>query len=279
MKIKTYYWELNSIDIIKNKIRQKLFNGHIENFKIGNAGDIFVKNLIHYLYKSDSYNTKLANNRLLLIGSIAHLVNKNDILAGIGFKCPDYNIKNPENLNIYGVRGPISYDYFKRQGCNMKNVKFQLDPGLMVKFMIQDQKLIKTPKNVVFIPHFREREQYRHNTPKGIKFVDIDDYPMNILKEILEAKMVYTSSLHGLIFSHALGVPCHLIAPQTQEPEIKYKDYYSSIGLDYIKPKSSINDVNFITDSDTPFDLKLEKEDFHFPTLSDLKNLGAIMDK
>lgn len=277
MKVKTYYWELNKKDVIKNRIKKAISYGYYESFNVGNAGDIYVKDLIKYLYNTEVCNTKKYSNRILLVGSIAHLAKEGDVLAGIGFKNPDYKIKNPEKYNILGVRGPISYDYFKNQGCDMKDVKFQLDPGLMAKFMVKDLNMKSDSADVIFIPHFRERELYRNNCPKGIKFVDIDDYPLNVFQAILNAKMVYTSSLHGVIFSHALNRPCHLISTQTPEPEIKYKDYYSSVNLDYKKPKNNISEVNFLTDSDTPFDLKLERTDFDFPSIEDLESYNILL--
>lgn len=277
MKVKTYYWQLNKKDRLKNRIKQALSYGYYEHFNVGNAGDIYVKDLIKYLYDVDVCNTKKHSNRLLLVGSIAHLIKEGDVLAGIGFKNPDYKIKNPESYNIIGVRGPISYDYFKNQGCNMNNVKFQFDPGLMVKFMVEHFGMKAEAEDVIFIPHFREREIYRNNCPRGIKFIDIDDNPVNVLQAILNAKMVYTSSLHGVIFSHALNRPCHLIATQTPEPEIKYKDYYSSVNLDYKKPKSNISEVNFLLDSDSPFSLKLQRDDFYFPSIENLGNLDILL--
>jgi hypothetical protein len=49
-------------------------------------------------------------------------------------------------------------------------------------------------------------------------------------QRILESELLLTSSLHGLIFADALGVPVKLVrftAGAAVQPEFKYEDYQS----------------------------------------------------
>jgi hypothetical protein len=96
--------------------------------------------------------------------------------------------------------------------------------------------------------------------------VDIDQHPLQVAKSILGAKLVYASSLHGIIFAHALNKPCVFVHPQTKEPLLKYEDYFLSVNLPFKKPLDSIDDCNFLKDSDTPPDIAYSEKSFGFPT-------------
>lgn len=56
-------------------------------------------------------------------------------------------------------------------------------------------------------------------------------------REISKCKFIYSSSLHGLIFAHSLGVPAkHLeINPLSSRNNFKFKDYYTVLGIPYTK--------------------------------------------
>ncbi len=247
-------------------------------FQYGNSGDMFTGDLLKYLYKLDHLNTTTHKGRLLCVGSTTNQIQSGDILCGVGVKT-NVNPGFADSVTILGLRGPISYDLFKAAGYNVDTVQFLLDPGLMLRFMIDD-KLQRMPdkSRVIFIPHYRERFQVKKTLPKSMKFVDIDSSPSQIGQEILKSSLVYSSSLHGIIFAHALNRPCIFVRPQTVEPLLKFEDYYSSVGLPYKKPLESIAEYDFFRDSDTPPDLKFTKEDFKFPTREYLQQQGIIMD-
>jgi hypothetical protein len=61
-----------------------------------------------------------------------------------------------------------------------------------------------------------------------------NQHPVEVVRAIGGAPIVYTSSLHGLIVADALGVPAALLrfsGPKLSgEPEFKYVDYFESVG-------------------------------------------------
>src|SRR5690606_34200357 len=128
MKVKTYYWHDRVYSSLRYKIETKLL-GRTNCFKIGNAGDIFVKDLIEYKYNLAARNTE-NEGRLLLVGSISHKVQNRDIVCGIGTKVTEIPPAISRNVKIVGLRGPISYDVMKNNGFDVTDVKFLLDPGL-----------------------------------------------------------------------------------------------------------------------------------------------------
>jgi pyruvyltransferase len=271
MVIRTFYWKERVVSSLNLHFKKLYHKPEISSryFSKGNAGDIFAKDVLALFYKNIKHkHIRSSGQRLLLIGSIAHTAQKGDFLCGVGIKEPSL-IPKDRDLLIFGLRGPLSYDVLKKNDFNVSNVKFLLDPGLLMTPPIQDAE-----KSVIFIPHYRERFTFKHKLHKEIKFVDIDSEPLRLISKIQQAKLVYTSSLHGIIFSHALNVPCVYVKPQTNESEFKYKDYYASVNLHYPRPLNSIYDANFMIDTDTPATVNYSLSDFVFPSIEELKSYG-----
>lgn len=274
MELRTFFWHDRVISQFEMNLRKKLNFSPSRYFQNGNSGDIFSKEVLKETYNIGCRNIKSSGNRFLCIGSIATEVKDGDVISGIGFKGDGRNIPFRKNCKIYGVRGPITYAEFKKSGYDMKEVSFQLDPGLLIRFMKKDIKY--TREQVSFIPHYRERFLKKNKTPKSMKFVDIDNEASVLVEEILKSKIVYTSSLHGIIFCHALNVPCIFVKPKTEEPLLKFQDYFASIDIKYPKPLSDISEYDFKKDSDTPVGISYDLSDFKFPSLDDLIKKGVV---
>ena len=273
MDIRTYYWHarvVSKLKVLKNKLRGVDRSNY---FVTGNAGDIFTKDIINHIYSLESKNVKNEGGRLLVVGSIANVIRSGDLLCGIGVKHREIPKASDGRCKIEGLRGPISYDVFKAAGHDVSDVKFLLDPGLLARFIAR-RRVRHAPKGVIFIPHYREKTLYEKSLPSNMSLVDIDAHPLDVFRKIEEAELVYSSSLHGIIFAHALNRPCVFVKPQTEEPILKYKDYYASINQDYIEPLDSIYDANYKSSPISPLSLNYKKEDFIFPSLKSLIELG-----
>lgn len=251
--IKTFYW--NPLDAQSYAAGFARRFGFGAGFLVGNAGDIFNLDLLRWAYPDlTPINVGDSGGRLLLVGSIAHKVLRNDLVNGIGSKFPRMPLSAPDNVVVRGLRGPLSYDAFRHAGFDISGVKFLGDPGLLIGVMYPSLLRISAiPGRVIFIPHYRERAKFRSN--KKYSVIDIDALPFAIGKAICEAEFVYTSSLHGLIWAHALGRPARLVASIAGEDEFKYRDYFASISLDYYSPLS-IDDSLRISRANSPINVE-----------------------
>lgn len=272
MTIRTFFWHDRVISPTHFNIR-KIFNrAPYFYFKTGNAGDIFTQLIIKNHYNKDVVNVKDQGKRILLVGSIGHNVKAGDLLCGIGVKSKEIPKPKHDNL-IHALRGPLSYDAFKNAGYDISKVKFLKDPGLLIRFYAQDLKH-DTPKGCSFIPHYRERGIYLKNMPKNMKYIDIDDTPLNIAKQILSSEVIYSSSLHGIIFAHALNRPAILVQPKTEEPIFKYQDYFASIDQEMPEILTDIHNLKLAKTPLSPLEVKYTKEEFILPTIEELTRLG-----
>lgn len=277
MALRTYFWEtplLSKFQYLKNKILGKVNQG----FVYGNAGDIFNKDLITYLYNQETFNIRNKGSKLLLVGSIASVIKENDIINGIGWKGNNLQdiSEHIKNATVYGVRGPLTKQLFIEYNADLSKLKFELDPGLLVKEVYNLNIKNNTNKQIIFIPHYKDEKEYKGNYPKEFKFVSIDNHPKTVAKEIMKSKTVYTSSLHGIIFSHALNKPCVFVAPQSNEPMFKYQDYFLSIDIEMPIPLKNIFEAKIGKDTATVLNKTISMNDFYFPSLEELKNKGII---
>jgi len=277
MALKTYYWNTRKVSAVNFYI-SKLLTPKRKVFRYGNAGDIFNIDLIKYLYNQHPVNTTKEGRRLLMVGSIASVIEESDVICGIGWKGEDLTNKASQisAANVCGVRGPLTKSLFEKYEADLSHLKFELDPGLLIKEVYNLDVNEGTNENVIFIPHYRDHGVYNGKYPDGIKVINIDNVPKVIAKEILKAKVIYSSSLHGIIFSHALNKECVFVKPQSDEPLFKYYDYFLSIGMEAPEPIKNIHALEFCKDRPTALNKAIGLNDFEFPTLGYLRNNGII---
>ncbi|EEE38692.1 hypothetical protein RKLH11_2536 [Rhodobacteraceae bacterium KLH11] len=243
-------------------------------FGVGNAGDIFARNLVSHHYHGSKALNVTEGPRLLCVGSIAHKLAPGDILCGIGCKDVAFPAVDPETVKVQGVRGPITATALHKAGYDVSQIKWHGDPGLKISQMLNPESA--KPGRAIFIPHYRERGMVRKVIPKWINMVDIDDDPLRIGREIMRAELVYSSSLHGIIFAHALGRPVVMVKPATEEPLLKFDDYFFGVGLARPRYLSSITEADIHTKPNSPASLSVSAEDLIFPTAQELESRGIM---
>lgn len=267
MKIRTYYWHERVVGPLGISLLEWIGYDASRFFRIGNAGDIFTEDVIRSVYGAIPVNSGPGLPRLLIVGSIGHRVRSKDIVCGIGVKTRDIVRPQGEGPLVLGVRGPITYEVLKSAGFDVSRSAFQLDPGLLVRYFCEDATSISPIAGKVgFIPHYRERTLIKSNDLRGVEFIDIDARPCEVARQIAECELIYSSSLHGVIFSHSLGRPCVLVRPSTDEPLLKFEDYYASVNLPFPTPLGDISDRRLSVKPISPVSIEVSMSSFSFPT-------------
>lgn len=274
MAVRTYYWSDRILGKTCHRALRALRFKPSYFFATGNAGDLFAKNLIRHVYAEEAVCARDDGKRLLCIGSIGHRIKPGDVLCGVGCKDIELSTADPGTVTIYGLRGPLSLEKFRAAGFDVSQVRFLKDPGLMIRFMLDGASVTPVRGRVAFIPHYRERYEAARHMPNKLHFIDIDSDPMDVGREILSSEMVLSSSLHGIVFAHALGRAAVLVRPRTTEPLSKFEDYYLSVDLPFRPPLDSVDEFSALIHDHSPPTLRYESEDFYFPDLSELKERG-----
>ena len=193
-------------------------------------------------------------------------------MNGVGSKPGDLPSARQVALRVRGVRGPLTLEAFRRAGHDVSSLRFVGDPGLLIGRIFPDLETVPHETGrVVFIPHYRERFQFRSN--RQYRVVDIDASAHDVAVEIRRAEFVHTSSLHGLIWAHALGRPARLVTPAAGEALYKYEDYYLSIAQPF-EAAATIDESLRKPKPVSPVDVSGVVDNISLPHMEELKQSG-----
>jgi hypothetical protein len=221
-------------------------------FKVGNFGDIASKELVEKVtgsavqFAADDHD----GPRLLSVGSIIHRARNGDIIWGSGVKGGSAAFgRGVTSVDVYAVRGPITYDFLKRNNINTQRITELFDPVSLIGELYRDEINSAAKDNAervpcIIVPHYREYGLFLRKYPEfRDQIVSPDGTLESLMLTIAGAERVVSSSLHGIIVAEALGIPAVWLAPQTGEDELKYYDYYLSSGRFNVKRHTKLRDA------------------------------------
>lgn len=169
------------------------------------------------------------------IGSILHHTSRNTIVWGSGIIDRKKDIKADRFL---AVRGPLTRKYINKQGVDCPELYG--DPALLLpKFYYPE---VEKEFELGIIPHYNDYH-LALDLFKGMNNVKVIDLMTNSIEEvtmdILKCRKTISSSLHGIIVSHAYGIPSIQVkfSERIFGDGVKYEDYFNSVDIDnYVVP-------------------------------------------
>ena len=168
-------------------------------------------------------------------GSIMELVAKNSIVWGSGIL--RRGARFPRPWRTVAVRGPHTQRRFDELGYEYPAVVG--DPGLLMPLVYPAQPARSAVLGI--IPHYVDYARVRSmfDGVPGVHVIDVT-YPVErVVDEIVSCEMTVSSSLHGLIISHAYGIPSAWVefSNELTGDGVKFLDYYASAGVDNVKTR------------------------------------------
>ena len=195
-----------------------------------NFGDhlarVVVERVLHLGFSTSSLLTSLPC-RVFSIGSVLHFASTGDTIWGTGRngKIADA-AHNFTSLDVRALRGPLTHQWLSRR-FTLPDVLPYGDPALLIPHIFERGALPfnqtdQSPMPEVLIPNLNELG----SVPQRLRHLVVDPtLPWYVvLQRIMNASVVYTSSLHGLILADAFSKPVALL-PAKNEPLFKYEDY------------------------------------------------------
>ena len=196
---------------------------YCHNFK--NLGDNISPLIVDYVARQRNIQLKkCVRNRkhLYAVGSIITAGPQDCTIWGSGLL--NTHILNRlayRKLDIRAVRGPLTRAILMDQGYEVPEIYG--DPAILMPLIYNREEEKKY--DVGLVTHFNESvENETENVFHRIN-IATDDYK-HFVGEIKSCKLIISSSLHGIIFSEAYGIPSILLRPQSDI--LKYFDYYYS---------------------------------------------------
>ncbi len=167
------------------------------------------------------------------------LIGSNSVVWGSGIIARDVHfIRKPKNVTA--VRGPLSRQALLKSGIKCPEVYG--DPGLLLPIFYPNKNAAKQYK-VGIIPHYVDYEFFKKlfaNVPE-VHVIQMD-YPATsvdatvegVCSDIMKCEYTIASSLHGVVISHAYGIPCAWMNTKNKlwGDGVKFYDYFASIGIE-----------------------------------------------
>jgi pyruvyltransferase len=165
---------------------------------------------------------------ILGIGSIIAYGNKKSLIWGSGFMNQNEHIRGGKILAVRGrlTNEKIINDGYK--GCNVFG-----DPALLLPLIVKPA--LEKKYDLAIIPHWKEYDYFQNKYGKQYKILDIRTTEVDsFVKELTSCQYILSTSLHGIILSHAYGIPALWIKHGYIETDgFKFYDYFSSVEIPF----------------------------------------------
>ncbi len=209
-----------------------------------NFGDLLTPELFRLYGVSLGYASP-SETKILCVGSILQSIDDSysGLVLGSGTILEDHSLSLP-NANVLAVRGPRTLERL-RSIKNRENVVLA-DPGLIACDLIKSSKRAQKKGRIGFVPHYEDLHEaavIKLKKQKSIYYIDVQDRPQKVAQKISSCEIVLSSSLHGIIVAHSLGIPAVWVKPgdNLYGGEFKYYDYFESIHTTYSPQKLELD--------------------------------------
>ena len=201
-------------------------------------------------------------HKYLVTGSIVSFARENCSVWGCGILSRNDSISPLAKL--LGVRGPLTRA--RAIECGAECPEVYGDPALLLPRLytprLSDRRFI-----CGLIPHFSDMPRLSDacKSSSALRLIDIQDPIEEVIDQIVSCEFVASSSLHGIIASHAFGIPAVWVKFRDlpSGDDSKFHDYFQSIGQTPTGPiwlKDSHIDPDFLAQWVTPATVNLDLE-------------------
>jgi pyruvyltransferase len=200
---------------------------------------------------------------LMVTGSILSSYVHCGVIWGNGYAWSNEDVHKP--LEIAAVRGPYTRKKLIDKGIDCPEVYG--DPALLLPFLYDQGQ--KPQHELGIIPHMIDHaevsSQYGDQLQKMNAIIIDLTWPIEkVIDHILMCKKTISSSLHGLIVSHAYGIPSKWVkfSDKVIGDDFKFHDYLKSVGMHMhgsldMRSKTDLNSImGLITEYKTRIDLR-----------------------
>lgn len=233
--IKLVYWNaLNLGDLLSPYIVSKLSSLPVKHkgfYFLGIRGQLdllfgFLKGRISI--KELSETLFFFERNLLAVGSVISCGNKRSIVWGSGFMNWNESFRGGK---VLAVRGKLTNEKLIKMG--FKGCHVFGDPALLLPLFVPSAA--HKTCDIALIPHWREVEFFQKEYGRKYKILDIRTTDVEkFVSELTSCHYVLSTSLHGIILSHAYGIPALWIKQGYIDTDgFKFYDYFSSVDIPF----------------------------------------------
>ena len=176
--------------------------------------------------------------KVVAVGSVLAYARPGDVVVGSGLIRPQ-QLDLSRRVQIIAVRGPLTAALV---GADKPGLLFG-DPGMVAAEHLGITKAPVPEFDVALVPHSVDQALVRervdtHPERDRITVVDVHKPPRNVVDSIANARVVISSSLHGIVVAESLGVPAvwTTISNRLAGGNFKFNDYFLGTGREAKSP-------------------------------------------
>jgi len=214
----------------------------------GNFGDEANKDILTWITGAQSEaDVKFVNDplpraggNLFAVGSnMNKLTSRSDIVWGTGaLGLKDFR-KEKAPSKVVGVRGPLTASAMHQESPeSYASVPVLGDPALLLPLVWSHLHRAEAPKHAVCaVFHWTDlKSDVARAAAPGfiVETCVVGQRPHEVMEQLLDCELVVSTSLHGIIFSEAFGIPARWVRdkslPSAHNDVFKFNDYLLATG-------------------------------------------------
>ncbi|MDO5482477.1 MAG: polysaccharide pyruvyl transferase family protein [Bacteroidaceae bacterium] len=230
-RINLIYWNENANfgDQLSPYIISKLSGKTVHHKIAAISGKNLIKYLLRYPHKLRTLKEYVLpfQKSILAVGSILSYGNSLSKIWGSGFM-------NETDLfyggSVCAVRGKLSAEKIMKMGGHSCGVCG--DPALLLPILYTPN--VVNEYKIGIIPHWKEYDYFYKSYGSRYHIIDLRTTDVEfVIREILSCKKILSTSLHGIIVSHAYGIPALWIKHSSINTDgFKFRDYFSAVNIE-----------------------------------------------
>lgn len=242
-KIRLMYWNGDNYgDVLSPALIHELSGvtvQHCDNsFSVGRTLTVIIKDILTLSTKRTRQVLFPWQDSMLGIGSVITWGVKRSKVWGAGFMNESEEFKGGE---IFAVRGPKTAKKLVEAGY--ESVEVLGDPALLLPLWIKPVK--EKLYDLSIIPHWTEVDYFKEKYGKQYNIIDLRSRDIiGVTNQITASKYVLSTSLHGIIVSHAYNIPALWIKKGYIHTDgFKFDDYFSSVGIPFYNGFENLDEI------------------------------------
>lgn len=216
----------------------------------GNFGDEANKDLLTWITGAQSeaelqfthqHDTSHSiGGRLFSIGSVVeHATQRGDVCWGSGLISANFRRRSKDLAHVVGVRGPLTASRLQQVAPeSYASVPVLGDPALLLPLVWSHLHRAQAPAHAVCVVfHWTDLKSHvaRAAAPGFIvETCVVGQRSQEVMEQLLDCELVVSTSLHGLIFAEAFGIPARWVRdttfPSILNDVFKFNDHLLSTG-------------------------------------------------
>jgi pyruvyltransferase len=202
--------------------------------------------------------TDLRKPHILSVGSLMAWATPASQVWGTGVIDPEGATGRARKQHVHALRGPMSLRVLRRNGIAVGDVPLG-DPGYLAPAALNIERSPSAPVHPVgLVAHYLDRGQpilAEMLREPGVVDLDVGETPERFLARMADCAAVISTSLHGLVFAEALGIPNLWVKAGDKliGGEFKFSDWFATTARPQVRP-------HVLTDGDSALALAARAE-------------------